>query len=56
MAGMVLVALEKNDEAVFINIVGSLDWKQLSQLGKKLKIEQLEDIPAEVKPQTEKKR
>lgn len=49
MSGIVVMAIEKNDEAVFVNVVGELDWKQISKLGKKFDIDELKEISEENK-------
>ena len=50
IAGLVVMAVEDDDEAVFINIVGELDWKQISKLGKKFDIDELKHISENDKP------
>jgi len=50
IAGLVVMAVEDNDEAVFVNIVGELDWQQISKLGKKFDIDELKDVSEENKP------
>jgi hypothetical protein len=50
MAGLVVMAIEDNDEAVFVNIVGELDWSQISKLGHKFDIDELDGFSDEKKP------
>jgi len=38
------MAIEEDDEAVFINIVGETDWQALDQIGRKFNIDELVDI------------
>jgi hypothetical protein len=50
IAGLVVMAIEDDDEAVFVNIVGELDWEQISKLGKKFDIDELKDVSEKNKP------
>ena len=50
MAGLVIMAIEDKDEAVFVNIVGELDWTQISKLGDKFDIDELDGLSDEKKP------
>ncbi len=49
IAGLVVMAIENDDEAVFVNIVGGLDLKLISKLGKKFDIDELNEISDEDK-------
>ncbi len=42
--GLVIMAVDDDDEAVFVNIVGEVDWKTLGKIGRKFEIEKLEDL------------
>ncbi len=42
--GLVVTTLGKNDEAVFVNIVGSIDLKKIGKLGAKFDIPSLDKI------------
>ena len=44
IAGLVVMAIDDDNEAVFVNIVGNIDMNQVSKLGKKFKINELERI------------
>ena len=50
IVGLVVMAIEYNDEAVFVNIVGETDWEAISKIGRKFKIDKLEDLGDEEKP------
>jgi len=43
-AGLVVMAIEDSKEVVLVNIVGTIDLNQISKLGKKLDIKELEKI------------
>jgi len=45
--GLVIMAVEDDDEAVFINIVGELDWQSVEKIGHKFDIDHLENLNAE---------
>ncbi len=47
--GIVVIAVEENHEAVFVNIVGDIDPEQIGRLGKYLNIEQLDSIQSDIK-------
>lgn len=48
IAGLtVLVTDSKDDESMFINIVGSISPDQIGKIGRGLNIEELEDVPTE---------
>ncbi|NIM18843.1 MAG: DUF4252 domain-containing protein [Candidatus Latescibacteria bacterium] len=42
--GLVVMVIEEDNEAVFINIVGEIDPKQIGRLGRKFDIKTLENI------------
>lgn len=42
--GLVIMAVDDDDEAVFVNIVGEVDWETLGKIGRKFEIEKLEDL------------
>jgi hypothetical protein len=44
LTGLVVMALGKNQEAVFVNIVGTLDPEQLGKLSAKFNIPKLDEI------------
>lgn len=44
MTGLVVMALEENDEAVFVNIVGRIDPSQLGKLSSKFNIPELDSV------------
>jgi hypothetical protein len=44
--GLVVVVLDSNKQAVFVNVVGNIKPEQLSMLGEKLHIEPLKEIGA----------
>ncbi|OQX85870.1 hypothetical protein B6D60_07125 [candidate division KSB1 bacterium 4484_87] len=47
IAGLVVMAIDDDNEAVFVNIVGNIDMDQVAKVGKKFKIEGLEEIEPE---------
>ncbi|NOZ61136.1 MAG: DUF4252 domain-containing protein [Calditrichaeota bacterium] len=47
IAGLVVMAIDNGNEAVFVNIVGNIDMNQVSKLGKKFKIDDLQKIEPE---------
>ncbi len=44
IAGLVVMAIDNNNEAVFVNVVGNIDLSQVSKLGARLDIDELEEI------------
>jgi len=42
--GLVVMVIDDDDEAVFINIVGEADWETLDKIGRKFDIDELEDL------------
>lgn len=44
IVGVVVMAIEDEDEAVFVNIVGETDWRSLYKIGRKFDIDELEDL------------
>ena len=49
VAGLLIMALEENKEAVFINIVGRINMEQLGKLSKKFNIPELDSVGVEKK-------
>jgi hypothetical protein len=49
LSGLVVMAVEENDEAVFVNIVGEIDPEQLGKLSNKFHIPKLDSIEIEHK-------
>ena len=49
LSGLVIMAVEENDEAVFVNIVGKIDPDQLGKLSSKFNIPKLDSIKIENK-------
>jgi hypothetical protein len=49
VAGLIVMSIEPDDEAAFINIVGNIDLKQIGRLGSKFDIDPLEDIHIKTK-------
>ncbi|MFZ5515644.1 MAG: DUF4252 domain-containing protein [Candidatus Zhuqueibacterota bacterium] len=45
--GLVIMAVDDDDEAVFINIVGELDWESVEKIGHKFDIDHLENLNAD---------
>ena len=41
IVGVVVMAIEDEDEAVFVNIVGEMDWRSLRKIGRKFDIDEL---------------
>ncbi len=50
IVGLVVMAVEADDEAVFVNIVGTIDWNNIAKLGKKFNIDELEGLDNSDKP------
>jgi hypothetical protein len=44
IVGVVVMAIEDEDEAVFVNIVGETDWRSIRKIGRKFDIDELEDL------------
>jgi len=40
IVGLVVMAIEDDDEAVFVNIVGETDWEAIGKIGRKLDIDE----------------
>jgi hypothetical protein len=49
VAGLLIMALDSNKEAVFVNIVGTIDMDQLGKLSKKFDIPELDSLRMEKK-------
>ena len=45
--GLVVMTLDKHDQAVFVNIVGTIDLKKIGKLGAKFDIPSLDKIDKE---------
>ena len=39
IVGLVVMVIEAGDEAVFVNIVGEIDWQSISKIGRKFDVE-----------------
>ena len=50
IVGLVVTSVEKDNEAAFVNIVGTIDLATLGRLGKQFNIHQLGDVNDEEKP------
>ena len=46
VVGMVVMVVEDRGEAVFVNIVGEIDFNSLGKLGATFNIPHLDEIPA----------
>lgn len=44
MVGLVVMAIEADDEAVFVNIVGEIDWRSIRKIGRHFDINELKNI------------
>jgi hypothetical protein len=51
IVGVVVMAIEDEDEAVFVNIVGEMDWRSLRKIGRKFDIDELKDLDENEPPQ-----
>ena len=51
IVGVVVMAIEDDDEAVFVNIVGETDWRSIRKIGRKFDIDELEDLDENELPQ-----
>lgn len=47
VAGLLIMSVKKDKEAVFVNIVGKIDMDQLGKLSKKFDIPKLDSLPRE---------
>lgn len=55
IVGLVIMAIEDDDEAVFVNIVGEADWEAISKIGRKFDIHELEDLSEDDSPRKRRK-
>ena len=55
IVGLVVMAIEDEDEAVFVNIVGETDWRSIRKIGHKFDIDELEDLDEEDSPRQRRK-
>ncbi|UCE04446.1 MAG: DUF4252 domain-containing protein [bacterium] len=55
ITGLVVMAIEDDDKAVFVNIVGETDWRSISKIGRKFNVDELEDLDEKDSPRQRRK-
>ncbi len=55
IVGLLVMAIEEDDDAVFVNIVGETDWEAISKIGHKFDIDELEDLSEDDSPRKRRK-
>jgi hypothetical protein len=55
IVGLVIMAIEDDDEAVFVNIVGETDWRSIRKIGRKFDIDELKNLDEDESPRERRK-
>jgi len=55
IVGLVVMAIEDGDEAVFVNIVGETDWEAIGKIGRKLDIDEFRYFSEDDSPRKRRK-